>query len=165
MLGPRDDFLNKDDTFMAMAILTSMDSKDPNTQVGACLVSEDNRVIGTGYNGFPRDIPSNLLPWDKEGSLEDTKYAYIGHAEENVVDNCDDSRIYGSRLYVTLHPCNRCAIRIIQNKIKEVIYLSDKYHDISECIAARRMFVLAGIKTRQFKSEREKIVIDFEELL
>ena len=160
MLGPREDFLCKDDTFMAIAVVSAKGSKDPNTQVGACLVDEDNRVIGTGYNGFPRDIPNNLLPWDRDGDLEDTKYAYVGHAEENVIDNCDDSRIYNSRLYVTLHPCNHCAGRIIQKQIKEVIYLSDKYQNTPECIAARRMFALAGVKTRQFVPEVDEITID-----
>jgi len=160
MLGPRDNFLCKDDIFMAIAKLVSEDSKDPNTQVGACLVDAENRIIGTGYNGFPRDIPNTALPWDREGEPEDTKYLYVGHAEENVIDNCDQSRIYDSRLYVTLYPCQKCAIRIINKKIKEVIYLQDKYHDKPEWIAARRMFTLAGIKTRQFKCETEQIVID-----
>ncbi len=162
MLGPRKNYLCKDDTFMAVAVLFADDSKDPNTQVGACLVDKDNRVIGVGYNGFPRDIPSNVLPWDREGNYEDTKYAYVVHAEENAIANCDKSRIHGSRLYVTLHPCNKCAIHIIQNRISEVIYLNDKYHDSSECIAARRLFALAGIKVRQLESKRKRIIIDLK---
>ena len=159
MIGPGKDFWNIDDTFMSMAIIMSMRSKDPNTQVGACLIDKDNRIIGTGYNGFPRGIPHDALPWDKEGKPEDTKYLYVGHAEENAVDNCDRTRIYSSRLYVTLYPCNKCAVRIIQNQIQEVIYLSDKYHNESECIASRRMFVLAGVKTRQFVPQEREVLI------
>ena len=162
MLGPRKDNLSKDDIYMAVAKLVAKDSKDPNTQVGACLVSEDNRVIGTGYNGFPRDIPSDSLPWDREGSPEDTKYLYVAHAEENVIDNCDKTRIYGSKLYVTLFPCQKCAIRIINNKIKEVIYMEDIYKDKPEFIASRRLFTLAGVKIRQFKASTEQIVIDLK---
>jgi len=160
MLGPRDDFLCKDDIFMGIAKLVSRDSKDPNTQVGACLVDSDNRIIGTGYNGFPRDIPNTSLPWDRDGKFEDTKYPYVAHAEENVIDNCDRTRIHNSKLYVTLYPCNKCAIRLINNKISEVIYLHDTYHDKPEWIAARKMLTLAGIKTRQFKCCTEEIVID-----
>jgi dCMP deaminase len=160
MLGPRTDYINTDDTFMLIAMIVAMRSKDPNTQVGACLVDKDGRIIGTGYNGFPRDISHDALPWDRCGcNPEDTKYMYVGHAEENAIDNCDRTRIYGSTLYVTLFPCNKCAIRIIQNKIREVVYLSDKYHDTSECVASRKMFDLAKIKVRQFKPNSNAILM------
>lgn len=159
MLGPREDCLNIDDTFMSIALIVSMRSKDPNTQVGACLVDQDNRIIGTGYNGFPRDISNYDLPWDRYCcNKEDTKYLYVGHAEENAIDNCDRTRINNSKLYVTLFPCNKCAIRIIQNKIQEVIYLSDKYHDTPECIASRKMFGLSKVKLRQFKCNANAIL-------
>lgn len=163
MKKPRDNFWNLDDTFMSLAIVTSMRSKDPNTQVGACLVDNNNRLIGTGYNGFPRDIPNNALPWDREGELVDTKYLYVGHAEENAIDNCDRTRLTDSKLYVTLFPCNRCAIRIIQNQISEVIYLSDKYHDKPEFVASRKMFMLSGIKVRQFVSSVGSFEVNLRE--
>jgi len=159
MLKPREDWLGVDDTFMSIALLVAMRSKDPNTQVGACLIDKDNRVIGTGYNGFPRDISSYDLSWDRCACKpENTKYLYIGHAEENAIDNCDRTRIHNSKLYVTLFPCNKCAIRIIQNKIQEVIYLSDKYHNTPECIASRKMFKLSKVKLRKFKSNVDTIL-------
>jgi len=161
MLGPREDILPKDDVFMGIAILKSRRSKDPSTQVGACLVDKDGRIIGTGYNGFPRGIPSDALPWDKEGNPEDTKYLYVGHAEENAIYFSDRLRLKGATLYSTLFPCNGCAIPIIQNQIAEVVYLSDKYHDTSSYIASRRMLGFAGIKVRQFQPSREEIVIRF----
>lgn len=159
MLGPRKDVLCKDDAFMAIAKLMADRSKDPNTQVGACIVDVDNKIVGTGYNGFPRQIPHDKLPWDREGKPYDTKYMYVGHAEENAIDNSEKSRICNSRIYVTLFPCNACAIRIIQNRIKEVIYMHDIYHNTDSCKAARRMFKLAGVKTRRFKPKREEILI------
>jgi len=160
MIGPRRDTICKDDIFMSIAVLVSKDSKDPNTQVGACLVDSENRVLGTGYNGFPRDIPNTSLPWDRDGSLEDTKYAYVVHAEENAIDNCDKSRLNGSKLYVTLFPCNSCATKIVNNRVGEVIYLSDKYCGSPESIASRRLLALAGVKVREFKSDNEEITID-----
>ena len=162
MLGPRKDFLNKDDTFMAIAKVMSMYSKDPNTQVGACIVDDCNHIVGTGYNGFPRDIPNDKLPWDREGNPTDTKYLYVAHAEENAIDNSDKNCIHNSRIYVTLFPCNACAIRIIQNRIKEVIYMCDIYHDSDACRASRKMFKLAGVKVRKFKPQVEEILVNLK---
>lgn len=160
MLGPRKDYLCWEDAFMAIAKIMADRSKDPNTQVGACIVDVRNRIVSTGYNGFPQEIPNGKLPWDREGKPYNTKYMYVGHAEENAIDNADKIRMENSRIYVTLFPCNTCAIRIIQNGIKEVVYMYDIYHDTDACRAARRMFKLAKIKTRQFKSEIEEITIN-----
>jgi dCMP deaminase len=134
---------------MGLAVWMSERSKDPNTQVGACIVDNYNIPVGLGYNGFPRKCKDTLLPWDREGDFLDTKYPYVAHAEENAIDNssCDD--LHGCRIYCTLFPCNRCAIRIIQNGIIEVVYLSDEYHDEDMCVASRKLFDLAGVKTRQ----------------
>jgi dCMP deaminase len=164
MLGPRTkEILSKDCIFMSMAIIMSGRSKDPNTQVGSCLVSSDNRIIGTGYNGFPRGIGHDKLPWDKKADkLDDEKYLYVAHAEENAIANCDKLRLKGSKLYTTLYPCNKCAITIIQHQISEIIYLSDKYHDKPETRAARRMFALVDIYVRQFEPDIKQITIDFK---
>ena len=160
MLGPRSDYLKWDDIWMVTANVISQRSKDPNTQVGACIVDTSNHIVGLGYNGFPRGCSSNAFPWERVGSPLDTKYMYVAHAESNAIDNADSDRIIGSRLYVTLFPCNNCAIRIIQNQIKEVIYLSDKYHDSDESIAARRMFTEAGVKMTKFKTSTTSLTID-----
>lgn len=162
MLGPREDYLCWDDVWMAVAKTIARRSKDPNTQVGACIVDRYNHIIGLGYNGFPVGCDNYALPWDRDGDPLDTKYMYIGHAESNAIDNSDCRRISGSRVYVTLFPCNECAIRIIQNGIKEVVYLSDKYHDADMCVAARKMFDLAGVKTRQFKCETPQLIINLK---
>jgi dCMP deaminase len=160
MLGPREDYLCWDDCFMGVAEIMAQRSKDPHTQVGCCLVDRNNHIVGTGYNGFPKHIPNDALPWDRDG--ESNKYLFVSHAESNAVDNSDRHLLEGARAYVSLFPCNQCAIRLIQNGIVEVIYLSDKYHDTNSCIAARRMFDLAGVKYRQFTPQRDHIEVSFK---
>ena len=59
---------------MGLAAWMSGRSKDPSTQVGACIVDRFNHIVGVGYNGFPRDIDNKDLPWDREGDYLDTKY-------------------------------------------------------------------------------------------
>lgn len=157
MIGPREDFRDWDDTWMGLAVWISGRSKDPNTQVGACIVDQYNHIVGLGYNGFPKDIDNNDLPWDRKGGFLDTKYAYMCHAESNAIDNSDCNRIRGSRIYVTLFPCNECAQRIIQKSIREVIYLSDKYHDTEPMQASRRLLELAKVKTRQLITDPDEI--------
>lgn len=140
---------------MRMAHVISQRSKDPNTQGGAVIANMKNVVIGLGYNGWPRGIDNDALPWKRKGSFCDNKYAYVVHAEENAVYNAN-AETEGCKLYCTLFPCNECAKTIIQNGIGEVIYESDKYHDDDVWKAARKLFDLAGVKCRQYKSEWAK---------
>ena len=138
-----------DECFMRMSHLISERSKDPKTQAGAVVVDYSNVVVGVGYNGFPRGIENDALPWEREGDLENTKYAYVCHAEENAIYNANNST-KGCKIYCNLFPCNECAKTIIQNGIKEVIYESDKYADTSTVRASKKLFKLAGIKIRQY---------------
>jgi dCMP deaminase len=160
MLGPRKDFLTWDEVWMGQAVMMSKRSKDPNTQVGAYIVDDENIPISIGYNGFPRNIKNDELPWNKKGKPLDTKYMYVCHAEQNAIDNsdCSRERMTRSRVYTTLFPCNECTKKIIQSGIKEVIYLSDKYHKHDSQVAARKMFKLAGVKTRQLKINKTIVV-------
>lgn len=139
---------------MRMALTISERSKDPSTQAGAVIATKNNVVVGLGYNGFPRGIDNNAFPWDRDpnAALQDTKYAYVCHAEENAVYNANNST-NGCKLYTTLFPCNECAKTIIQNGITEVIYESDKYHDVPAFIASRRMLDAAGITSRQYSCD------------
>lgn len=151
----RTDVLTWDDYFMSIAFLTALRSKDPATQVGACIVNEQKRIVGVGYNGFPTGIPDEALPWAKSsphGELE-TKYPYVCHAELNAVLNKNAESCQGCRLYATLHPCNECAKVLIQSGIREVVFASDKYHDRPSMTASRRLFHLAGVETRQYTPE------------
>ncbi|MHB9019867.1 MAG: deoxycytidylate deaminase [Minisyncoccota bacterium] len=153
MQKPRKNFISWDECFMKIAHVIADRSKDPSTQAGAVITDQNNVVLGLGYNGFPRGIDSNKFPWDRKGDFLKTKYAYVCHAEENAVYN-SNKNIAGGKLYCTLFPCNECAKTIIQNKIKEVIYESDKYHDTDIAEVSRRLFKAAGIKCRQYETKQ-----------
>lgn len=140
--------ISKEDFFMAAAMLAAKRSKDPSTQTGAVIVNPDNRIIATGYNGFPNGCKDDFA-WNREGTFLESKYAYVVHAEVNAVMNATSSTVDG-RMFCTLYPCNECAKVIIQAGIKEVIYYSDKYHDMDFSIAARMLFEAADVKQRQF---------------
>ena len=155
MVCCRNNFISWDECFMRIAHIIADRSKDPSTQAGSCIADEDNIVVGLGYNGFPRGIKDGVLPWEREGKFLDSKYAYVCHAEENAVYNANKST-KGCKLYCTLFPCNECAKSIIQNGIVEVIYESDKYHDVDAFIASRRLLDAAGIQCREYISEWAK---------
>ena len=142
---------------MGVAMLSGMRSKDPNTCVGACIVSEDNRILTVGYNGMPSGCSDDEFPWERDGDMYNTKYAYVCHAEMNAILNYNGTGLKGSRLYVTLFPCNECTKAIIQKGIREIIYLSDKYSDTPGVMAARRMLKSAGISTRKYENMDYKI--------
>ncbi|MBO5826314.1 MAG: dCMP deaminase family protein [Treponema sp.] len=156
----REDYINWNEYFMGVAILASKRSKDPNTQVGACIVDENNIILSTGYNGFPYGCSDDEFPWDRSG--EDTKYKYVVHAELNAILNARGKNLNNARIYVDLFPCNECAKAIIQSGIKEVVYLYDKYADTKETIASKKMLASAGVKTTCFIPTIKKIEIDFE---
>lgn len=143
-----------DECFVRMAHVIADRSQDPSTQAGAVVVSENNIVVGVGYNGWPRGIKSEDLPWDREGDFENTKYAYVCHAEENAVYNANNTT-EGCKIYCTLFPCNECAKTLIQNGIKEVIYENDKYADTPAVRASKKMFKLAKVSMRQYISNQK----------
>ena len=138
-----------DEYFMGVAALSAKRSKDPNTQVGACIVNEEKRIVGIGYNGFPRGCEDDVFPWGKgnDDPLEN-KYPYVVHAEANAILNSASS-VRGSTLYVSLFPCNECAKLIIQAGIKHVVYMNDKYRSEESTIASRRMLDAAGVSYSQ----------------
>ena len=140
---------------MAIAKLSAGRSKDPNTQVGACIASNTKRILSCGYNGAPNGFDDDNIPWAREGNPLETKYMYVCHAEANAIDNYrgDKKSLEGSTIYVDLFPCNECAKRIIQNGITEVVYLSDKYATTDQTIAAKRIFDDCGVKYRQLAKE------------
>ena len=155
----RADYINWDEYFMGVAMLAARRSKDPNTQVGACIVSPDNIIISTGYNGMPKGCSDDEFPWEREGI--ETKYPYVVHAELNAILNANGRDLRGSRLYVALFPCNECAKAIIQSGVKEVVYLSDKYDGTPMNLASKRMLDAARVKRTQLKTDLNAIVLDF----
>ncbi len=153
----RKDYVSWDEYFIGVAHLSSMRSKDPQTQVGSVIVDENHRIVSLGYNGMPRGIDDDNLPWGHGEGL-DSKYLYVCHAEFNAVLNVrSGASIEGCTIYSTLFPCNECAKAIIQSGIKEVVYDSDKYADSITTIASKRLFDLAGVKYRQYKGRRPYI--------
>ena len=158
----RTDYISWDEYFMGIAMLAAKRSKDPSTQVGACIVSNDNIIISTGYNGMPKGCSDDAFPWDRKGESEDqTKYPYVVHAELNAILNANGRDLRGSKLYVALFPCNECAKAIIQSGVKEVYYLSDKYGQTMSTLASKRMLDSAGVKCTRLRTNVKSITLDF----
>lgn len=161
-MSKRKDYISWDEYFMGIAYLSAMRSKDPNTQVGACIVSKDNRILSLGYNGFPNGCSDDEFPWDREGdSSYNTKYNYVAHAELNAILNYRGMSLENAKIYVSLFPCNECAKAIIQSGIKEIVYMSDKYADTDGVKSSKRMLSAAGVKYRQIDLKGKKIEIQF----
>lgn len=156
----RADYISWDEYFMGVALLSAHRSKDPNTQVGACIVDDCNKILGIGYNGFPIGCNDDTLPWGRDGKYLETKYPYVCHAELNAVINSRSMNLSNCKLYVVLFPCNECAKIIIQSGIKTVVYLSDKYSSTDQAIASRKMFDLAGVKCIPLNIKKN-ICLDF----
>lgn len=156
----RDNYLSWDEYFMGVAMLAGMRSKDPNSQVGSCIVSEDNNILSIGYNGFPRGCSDDEFPWSRDGDTLETKYAFVTHSELNAILNYRGGNLVGAKLYVSLFPCNECAKAIIQSGIRTVIYDSDKYHDTPGSIASRRMFDAAGVRYYQYQRTNREILLN-----
>lgn len=155
----RKDYISWDEYFMGIAIMSAQRSKDPSTQVGACIVSNENRILSVGYNGMPRNCDDDVFPWDRDGDDLNTKYMFVCHAELNAILNYSGTNLKGSKVYVTLFPCNECAKALIQSGVAEIIYYSDKYSDSFSTLAAKRMFESAGIKMTPYKKSGKEINI------
>lgn len=157
----RENYLTWDEYFMGIALLSAKRSKDPSTQVGACIVNNQKKIVGLGYNGFPIGCNDDELPWERTGDFLETKYPYVCHAELNAILNSIKD-LHDCSIYVALFPCNECAKAIIQSGIKEVVYLSDKYSGTPSNIASKKMFQMSGVKSRQLILEKKSIEISFD---
>ena len=153
----RQDYISWDEYFMGISLMSAMRSKDGSTQVGACIVSEENKILSVGYNGMPTGCNDDEMPWEREGKFLETKYPFVCHAELNAILNRSTGSLKNAKIYVSLFPCNECAKAIIQSHIKEVIYLDDKYHDSVSATASRKLFDLAGIKYRKYEGRRPSL--------
>lgn len=153
----RENYISWDEYFMGVAMLSGMRSKDPNTQVGACIVSDTHKILSMGYNGFPSGCSDDEFPWVREG--EDNKYLYTTHSELNAILNYRGGSLEGATIYVTLFPCNECAKAIIQSGIREVVYDDDKYADTSSVMASKRMLKAAGVLVRRYTRTGRQVEI------
>ena len=159
----REGVISWDDYFMAIAGLSAQRSKDPSTQVGACIVDSQKKIVGVGYNGFPAGCSDDVLPWSREGEFLDVKYSYVCHAGLNAILNSSGRNLQGSSIYVYMFPCNECAKAIIQSGIREVVFLSDKYADLEAYRASRRMLELAGVTLRHVSLSVKSITVSLDE--
>jgi dCMP deaminase len=162
-LKKRQDYISWDEYFMGVALLSACRSKDPNTQVGACIVNDKNKIVGAGYNGLPIGCSDDDFPWAKQGEFLDTKYPYICHAELNAILNNIGMDLKGCKIYTALFPCNECTKAIIQSGISEVIYLSDKYEGTDVFKASKIMLDKAGISYRRVQAKIQTLVLSFNE--
>ncbi len=159
-MNKRQDYISWDEYFMGVAELSARRSKDPNTQVGACIVSPENKILSMGYNGMPIGCSDDEFPWDREGDPYDTKYFYVTHSELNAILNYRGGSLDGCKLYVTLFPCNECAKAIIQSGIRELIYADDKYADAAFTRASKRMLTAAGVRFRLYEPTGRRITLE-----
>lgn len=160
MGGKRADYISWDEYFMGVAVLSGMRSKDPNTQVGACIVSEDNKILSMGYNGFPKGCSDDEFPWARDGEPLENKYFYTTHSELNAILNYRGGSLEGAKMYVTLFPCNECAKAIIQAGIKTIVYENDKYENTPAVIASKRMLNAAGVRYYQYTPTKRVVEIE-----
>mgnify|MGYP003293305353 CR=1 FL=1 len=156
----RNDYISWDEYFMSVAKLAAMRSKDPNTQVGCCIVSRDNRILSTGYNGAPNGFDDDKFPWGRVGERLYTKYMYVCHSELNAILNYRGGSLKGAKLYVSLFPCNECAKAIIQAGIKTIVYGDNKYDGTPSVIASKRMFRAAGVEVISYEYSGREIRLD-----
>ena len=156
----RDDYISWDAYFMGIAVLSAMRSKDPGTQVGACIVGADKKILSMGYNGMPTGCDDDHMPWAREGDPLETKYLYVCHAEFNAILNSGARDLKGSTLYVTLFPCNECTKAIIQSGIKHVVYMEDKYAGTDAIAASKKMLDMTNITYTQYIPENKTISIN-----
>jgi dCMP deaminase len=160
MIGKRTDYITWDEYFMGVSMLSGMRSKDPNTQVGACIVSNHNKILSMGYNGFPTGCSDDEFPWSRDGEQIETKYPYVTHSELNAILNYRGGSLEGAKIYVSLFPCNECAKAIIQAGIRTVVYDCDKYSDSTSVIASKKMFEAAGVNYYPYVHTKRKVTLD-----
>lgn len=156
----RKDYLSWDQYFMGIALLSAQRSKDPNTQVGACIVDANNKILSVGYNGMPSGCSDDEMPWGREGAPLENKYYFVCHAELNAILNYSGGSLEGATCYSTLFPCNECAKAIIQSGIREIVYLSDKYSDSETTMASKLMFNMTGVRYRIFEGQNQTIELN-----
>ena len=160
-MNKRENYLSWDDYFMGLALLSAKRSKDPNTQVGACIVNTNNKIVSVGYNGMPMGCNDDVFPWGREGNDLDTKYPYVVHAELNAILNSKVD-LSGCTIYVTMFPCNECSKAIIQSGIKKMVYLTNKYPDSVAVKASEKMLNSAGVECFKYETDTENILLNFK---
>ena len=157
----RKGYIGWDEYFMGVALLSAQRSKDPSTQVGACIVNQEKKIVGVGYNGLPTGCDDDQFPWSREGDFLETKYPFVCHAELNAILNSISRDLNSCTIYVDLFPCNECAKAIVQSGIKEVVFLADKYAHTDQVKASKKLFDHAGVSYRKLVPAHKELTINF----
>ena len=157
----RNDYISWDEYFMGIALFSAQRSKDNSTQVGACIVNSEKKIVSVGYNGMPIGCCDDAMPWERTGeSTLDTKYPFVCHAELNAILNSNGGNLKGATLYVTLYPCNECAKAVIQSGIKRVVYMENKYADTDGVKASVMMFEKCGVVVEKYEPANRSIILN-----
>ena len=159
-MAKRQDYISWDEYFMGISLLSCLRSKDPNTQVGACIVGQDKKILSVGYNGMPTGCADEVMPWARVGEPQNTKYLYVCHAELNAILNYSGGSLQGAPLYTTLFPCNECAKALIQSGIKRVVYLCDKYSESDSVLASKMMFRMTGVEFVKYEKSGKELTLE-----
>lgn len=124
-----------DSYFMAMAFVASSRSLDPDTSHG-CIITKNNKLIASGYNGPPRDLDDAKIPLTRP-----EKYYFFTHAEDNSITNADQSDLTGATVYITGYPCHRCFRMLLNKKVAKIIYgcVGSKMIDHADLAATQLM--------------------------
>lgn len=154
-------YINWDEYFMGVALLSARRSKDPNTKVGACIVSQEKKIVGVGYNGMPYGCDDATFPWGSTENELESKYLYVVHAELNAILN-SSSKLNDCTIYSALFPCNECCKAIIQSGIKKIVYLSDKYETSNSVRAGKRMLDAAGVTYLPLESDIKELTLTYD---
>lgn len=155
----RTDYLSWDEYFMGIALLSAQRSKDGNTQVGACIVNPEHKIVSMGYNGMPIGCDDDVMPWEREGDFLNTKYPFVCHAELNAILNSAAVSLKDCTIYVTLFPCNECAKAIIQSGIRRVVFLDNKYAGTEAIRASEQMFRLSGVAFDEYQRTGRQMLL------
>ncbi len=156
-MGKREDYISWDEYFMGVCKLSGMRSKDPTSQIVACIVSQYNKILSMGYNGFPEGCSDDEFPWTKNGDELESKFLYVTHSELNAILNYRGGSLEGSKLYVSRFPCNECAKAIIQSGIKTIVFEYEKHSDRADVVASKRMLNAAGVNYYQYEPTGRKV--------
>ncbi len=161
MSKKRKEYLSWEEYFMGCAILSSMRSKDPSNQIGACIVDETTKkILSIGYNGLTCGMDDDDFDWEstgeKTGILKNVKDFYVVHAERNAILNYSGNSkdLRGSTLYITWFPCTECTKEIIQVGIKKIVYLR-MFSKPEQVEISNIMLKAANVEVVKFNENKE----------
>ena len=145
--GKRRDVISWDEFFMSVAIAAQRRSKDPNTQVGACIASTNHRILSVGYNGTPSALNDDFFPWGTSDDPLQDKHNYVVHAEANAIISASRRDMAGGTIYL----------------VGRNAATGELLNDATSCLMCRRMIINAGLDRvviRRTETEFEVVPVE-----